>query len=433
MSVTLTGSAVRNILTGQTAHTTGAIASVALHETLGYFFSDRSGGATVTGVTDDSAIGYTLRSTLTDGTFLTAYYVREDVAADASLAIIGTTSGSGNSQVIGARFASSLGGAAFPTFHAAATPNKGEPTDGVNDLVHTSNAVTVTAATSLIVCAVATSGAQTTLPTARVYLNGVDTAAATVTPAAGAGVRSFLVTYSASTPGAYHIVFTATATTTSNMHVVALTDEAAGPTITSVDADNSLALDDTSVAIVGTNFDNTVPKATAVLRQGGFDHALTASSQDATTFTTSLPDTVTSGGVGPKAGTASAVIINDDLQEGTRSVTLTNAAGTLSVDVVDPSTDPSEAIILVPPAQDGDQVRWRLTGGTFSESDFTLNPDLTYEMAEGLLDELVAETATLELQAWDFNDSTWGSWSEIDFTEPVAGGTSVYRMLLGVG
>lgn len=418
MSVSVAATPIRNILTAQTAHTTGAIASVALHETLLYFFSDRTGTLVITGVTDDSTIAFTLRSTQSLGG-PSYVYLREDVAADASLAIIGTSSVAGNSQVIGARLASSLGGANYPYFHAAATPNRGEPTDGTNDLTHTSNTVTVTAATSLIMCAVYTGNPQTTLPTARIYQAGVDAGAATVVPAAGAGVRCFLVYASVSTPGDYSIVFTATSTTQSNMHVLSITDEPAGatpPAVTDVDTDESITNEQQNVVATGTDFDT----ATAHITQGGFTYNMSVDSQSATSIQF---DTLalTSGGSAPHPGAAVFVVRNADLQEGTIAITIANAPNTLSVEAADLSI--GFTLVFSPAIEEGDFVRWRVTSGTYTVADFTLNANMTYQITAGLLDELVAATATLEVQVWDHNDGTWGAWTAI----------TIQALSLGIG
>jgi hypothetical protein len=414
MSVSLAGTAIRNINSAGFSHPTLAIVNVVLHETLGYFWVDRTGGGVVTDVADDSTLPYTLRSTLTVSTFDTKFYLREDVAADASLIIAATTSNSVASQVIGARFASSLGGVVFPYYHAAAAANRGEPTDGVNDTVHTSNAVTTTVTTALIVCALQTGSAQGTLPTARVYVDGVDTAAATVTPAAGAGVRCFLVHYNAVTPGAYHFVVTLTTTSQSNMHVVALTDETAGPAITDVDGDDSITLEQQNIITNVANEDT----ETIEIRQSAFTYTLVGDAASADMLD------LDSGGIAPHPGDASWAVVNGDLQEDSQAITIADEAGTDSVLIDSPSFDPDQAIQLIPPAESGDYIRWEVTSGTYDETDFVINADMTYEIVEGLLAELVAETATIRVQPWDHDDGTWGAWQGITAAALVPGSST---------
>lgn len=419
MTVSVAATPVRNILSGTTSHTTGAISSVANHETLGYFWMDRTGGGVVTGVTDDSTIAYTLRSTITVGTADTKFYTREDVAADASLAIVGTTSGSVNSQVLGVRLASSAGGVSYPIYHAAATPNRGEPIDGTNDTVHTSNAVTVSVGTALVISAMSCGNAQTTLPTARLYQDGVDVAEATVAPAAGAGVRVFFVYANVTQPGAYHFVVTLAGTSQSTMLPLAFTDDVTdpAPTIVDVDEDDAVTQEQQGIEADCTNVDT----ATFLVRQGGmYEYSLNIDSQDGDTVVFDMPD-LESGGASPHPGAVTFVVKNADDQEGTRSGTVADETGTISVAVSNPGS--TGVIVLTPPAESGDYVRWRVTGGSFDETNFTLNPDMTFQLDAGLAAEIVAETAVLELQAWDYNDGTWGQWADIG-AQAAAGGSS---------
>ena len=67
-----------------------------------------------------------------------------------------------------------------------------------------------------------------------------------------------------------------------------------------------------------------------------------------------------------------------------------------------------------------------MTSGTYDETDFTLNANMTYQITEGLVDELVAETATLEAQVWDHTDGTWGPWVAIGI-EALGIGTGYFR------
>lgn len=405
MTVSVAATPVRNILTGTTAHTTGAIASIGDHETLGYFWMDRTGGLVVTGVTDDSAIAYTLRSTLTVGTADTKLYFREDVAADASLVITGTTSASGNSQVIGARFASDVGGTTYPYYHAAATPNRGEPIDGTNDTVHTSNAVTLDADSGLIVCAMSCGNAQTVLPTARAYVDGADTAAATVTPAAGAGVRVFLITYAATSAADYHFVVTLNATSQSNMHVVALTDEEAvapPPNITSIDADDELAYDDVAVPIVLTGGDS---NAMVTFEQtGGVSVAQTIGSQNATLITLSSVTGFATGGA-LKNGAATVRVTNADLQSDTHAFTITPPPFG-DINYVDLSTAAAsgQKLTAIPTLTSGDQVEWTNVIGVtgYVSTDVTIYADHTVSWVAGV--------SGFDVRYYDNTAKEWSDW-----------------------
>jgi hypothetical protein len=403
VAVTLAGTAVRNILAGVTAHTTGAIANVALHETLGYFWMDRTSGLVLTGVTDDSAIAYTERSTLTVGTADTKLYFREDVAADASLAIVGTTSASGNSQVIGARFASDVGGTTYPYYHAAATPARGEPIDGTNDTVHTSNAVTVTAATSLIVCAMSCGNAQATTPTARLYVDGVDTAAATVVPAGAAGVRVFLIYASATGAADYHFVVTVPSTSQSTMHVVALTDEAATdppPLITSIDGDDSLEQTDVAVPIVGTDFDT----ATVTFEQtGGVSVGQAIGSQSATLITLSSVTGFAEGGA-LKNGAATVRVTNADAQDDTHAFTLIPPVlGDISYVDLSTAAVSGQKLTAIPVLASGDQVEWtNVVGGSFVSTDVTVYDDHTVSWVNGVYQ--------FDVRYYDNTAKEWSAW-----------------------
>lgn len=178
----------------------------------------------------------------------------------------------------------------------------------------------------------------------------------------------------------------------------------APPSITNVNTTNSVTLEDSSFLINGTDFDNTAPKATAEIRQGDFTYALTASAQDATSYTTAMPAT-TSGSVAPKIGSATFAIINDDAQEDTQAVTITAETGMDYVDVGTPSTDPDATKIeTTPPAETGDQFQWRVDQVGFDETNFRVNDDLTCDFDEGLLLENV------EGRMWDHDDSKYGAW-----------------------
>jgi hypothetical protein len=398
MTVSLVDTPIRNLPNATMSHQTGAMGAVAAHETLGAYWVDRTGGLVVSGVTDDSTLPYTERSTLTIGTSDTKFYLREDVAADAALAnITVTTTGSGNSQIIGVQFVSSLGGTVFPYFHAASTPNRGEPTDGVNDVTHTSNAVTVLANTALVVCAFSVGNAQLTLPTARLLQNGVDVGAATVTPAAGAGVRSFLVHANVTQPDTYSFVVTVPTSAQSSMHVIALTDETAGPLISTVDTDNSVSLEQKNFAIVGTNFST----ATVEVRQDGFVYSLNIDSQNATTIQADLPTIATSGTTSaPHAGAAILAVINSGGAEDTQAITITDEASTETFSVGTPNANPLIRLTASPDYAAGDYGRISgIVGGTVSEID--INSDLTWDAIEDITE--------FYHQPWSLADGTWGS------------------------
>lgn len=185
----------RNILVGATSHTVTLSSGVAAGDSIALLFSDRTGGASISSVADDDGnSGYTLRSTYTNGTALTAVYVCENIAAASggSLVITVTTTGSVSSQVVAVAIRSDTGGGVYPTFDQAATPLH----TGSNVTEIESNTLTASAA-GLLLGMLATGNTQGTTPTVgdHASLTGE-----TVAPAGGAGVRSFAV-YGANAAG----------------------------------------------------------------------------------------------------------------------------------------------------------------------------------------------------------------------------------------
>jgi hypothetical protein len=219
--------------------------------------------------------------------------------------------------------------------------------------------------------------------------------------------RTNIISETASGAGNYGFETTAATATTGTYHQFGLTLSlgAVAPVITDVDTDNTITLEQQNVVTNVANED----EETIEVRQSGYVYTLVGDAASADMLD------LDSGGSAPHAGSALWAVVNGDEQEDDLTITIVDEAGTASILVATPSLDPDEAIQLTPPAQSGDYVRWRVTSGTYDETDFTLNNDLTFQMPEGLLTELTAETATLELQAWDSDDGTWGAWQTISF------------------
>ncbi len=185
------------------------------------------------------------------------------------------------------------------------------------------------------------------------------------------------------------------------------------PTITNVDGDDTVTNEQQNVVMTGTD----ISSATVAIIQDGFTYSLAIDSQNATTVTADLPVIGNTGPTSaPHPGSATYRVTNTDAQTDTQAITITDKPDTLSVAVVSPILGSIIALQLTPAAATGDYVRWWITGGTFDETNITINADLTYDVDAGLLAELEAGTAVLRVQAWALSDGTWGDAKVIPFT-----------------
>lgn len=185
MSISIASTPVRAIVTGSTTHAV-SLTGVQAGDTIEFYFVDRTGGATVSSMTDSDAGSYTQRSTLTQSTFLSRVYVRENVSAPGggNLTVTLTTGASQNSQVVGRIVRSDAGGGVFATFDQAATA-----VDGASSTTAVSNTLAATAA-GIISGSLSTGNSQGSTPTVG---NHADLTGETVSPATEAGARSFAV------------------------------------------------------------------------------------------------------------------------------------------------------------------------------------------------------------------------------------------------
>lgn len=184
------------------------------------------------------------------------------------------------------------------------------------------------------------------------------------------------------------------------------------PTVTAVDTDNSVTNEQQSFTTTGLD----ISTAVATISQGGFTYTLAIDSQNGTTVVADMPVISDTGPTSaPHPGAATYRLTNADAQFDDQAITITDKPATDSVLVATPNTDPDAIVIeLDLPAAAGDYVRWWIVGGTFDESDFILNDDMTYELDEGLALELDADEAELWMQAW--SAGTWGDAQEVPFS-----------------
>jgi hypothetical protein len=166
----------RNTNTGTVNHTV-TFASVLDHETLVVLFADRTGGAVINSIADGASGSWTQRSTYTAGTVLTRLYVREDAAAATNLVVTIVTNASQNSQMVGRRIATDVGGVRYPIYNNVATVAELAGTTAFN-----SNGCAISAGGSTV-GAFNTNNTQTANPTAGTFDN--------IGPANGGGVRSW--------------------------------------------------------------------------------------------------------------------------------------------------------------------------------------------------------------------------------------------------
>lgn len=175
----------------------------------------------------------------------------------------------------------------------------------------------------------------------------------------------------------------------------------AAPSITDVDEDNTVTLEQANVEIDGTSFDT----ATVDIEQDAIVYPASIDSQDADTITFDMPAVP---GVAPKHGAATVRVTNDDDQDDTQAITIEADAGTDYVDIA----TVSEGVILEfdPVLATGDQVQWTVTGGVFDETDFSVNDDGTFDIAEGL------DPSNVEVRRWLATNQTWSAYAAIEFT-----------------
>lgn len=186
MAISIPSAPVRAIVTGNTNHAV-ALTGVQAGDTIEFFFVDRTGGAVINSISDTDTGTYTQRSTLSQATFLTRVWVRENVSAPAggNLTVTAVTNASQNSQCVARIVRSDAGGGVFATFDqaAAAVDGPAASTSAVSNTVAAS-------AAGILSGSLSTGNSQGSTPTVgdHASLTGE-----TVSPAGGAGVRSFAV------------------------------------------------------------------------------------------------------------------------------------------------------------------------------------------------------------------------------------------------
>jgi hypothetical protein len=169
-----------------------------------------------------------------------------------------------------------------------------------------------------------------------------------------------------------------------------------GPTITDVDEDNTITLEQANVEIDGTDFDDNVVE----IRQDGFDYVPSVDSANATAIVFDMTAVGTTGPVtAPHAGSATVAVINVDLSEDTQAITISDRSGSNTLLIGTPNADPDLRLDSTADAVAGDYVMWfNVVGGAIG--DVTVNDDLTFDVAEGV--------TSFDFQIWDSGDGTWG-------------------------
>ncbi len=177
------------------------------------------------------------------------------------------------------------------------------------------------------------------------------------------------------------------------------------PSITDVDEDNTVTLEQANVEIDGTDFDT----ATVDLEQGSETYSLSIDSQNATAI---VFDMEAVPGVAPKHGAATIRVTNGDDQDDTQAITIAADAATDYVDIGTVATPGGGIEILEfdPTLDTGDQVQWRVTDVLFDETDFNVNDDATFDITVGL------DPADVECRRWDDTNSTWSDWAAIEIS-----------------
>jgi hypothetical protein len=199
--------------------------------------------------------------------------------------------------------------------------------------------------------------------------------------------------------GTKGIEATAGGTSANVMHLIEVIEGDVGPappTITDVDEDNTVTLEQANVEIDGTDFDDNVVE----VRQGGFDYVPSVDSASATAI---VFDMIAVGATGPvsapHAGAATVAVINADLQEDTQAITISNRSGANTLLIGTPNADAGLRLDSTADAVAGDFVMWfNVQGGVIG--DVTVNDDLTFDVAEAV--------TAFDFQIWDSGDGTWG-------------------------
>lgn len=192
-------------------------------------------------------------------------------------------------------------------------------------------------------------------------------------------------------------------TTIGLFHVISLIEPGGdpAPSITDVDEDNTVTLEQANISLDGTAFDT----ATVDLEQGAATYSLAIDSQSATEI---VFDMEAVPGVAPKHGAATIRVTNGDDQDDTQAITIAADAAT---DYVDIATVSGGTILEFSPALDtGDQVQWRVTDVLFDETDFNVNNDGTFDITSGL------DPADVEARRWDATNRTWSDWATIQIS-----------------
>jgi hypothetical protein len=377
----------RDLETGQISHTLVLPVSVPANALIVYGNQDRTGGVNYTAVSDNlngahSIVNQTLPVASNSVTNALMTYFRP--AAAGATTITTTTSGAVNSQACGG----------FITGAASLSVTQDTAQATGTGTTFTSNNITIANGSSGgILAFLKCNNSQASVPSA------LNAGAINLNDAADAGSRCFMLYMPYSGNGSYGFTGTLAASATWCIETIAVQEGGGGPAITTVDGDNSVELEKVPFNIVGTDFDNTVPKATAEIRQGSFTYALDIGSQDATTITAEMPDNLT-GGAGPVPGAGTIAVINDDDLEDTQAVTFLDATDTYAIEVGTPNADADLRVVASADAVAGDWARvMNVIGGTIAN--VTLNDDLTWSADE--------DVESFDVQFWDQSDGNWGT------------------------
>lgn len=178
----------------------------------------------------------------------------------------------------------------------------------------------------------------------------------------------------------------------------------ASPTLTDVDADETVTAGQTGATITGTNLGAATTDRGLTIEQGSVAVTQTQTSGNATSgaFTVVMEP----GGAALKFGTATAkVTIVSGGATATLGVTVNPASGHAYIDVGTPNTNAANRISASGDLVSGDQLHVRGVGGGSIPTGLTLASDATFSFTAGN-----APTA-FDVRAWDQSDQTWGSWA----------------------
>lgn len=187
--------------------------------------------------------------------------------------------------------------------------------------------------------------------------------------------------------------------------------------ISDVDSDEIIAVDQTNIVINGGGFGASQGTGSVTLRQGGVSVAQTVNTWADTQIQFDM--VVLASGADIKNGAAYIRVTNNSAVYSELEVFVKPRSDQFYTDLTSVATSASERIVAVPDLAAGDQLWIRGEGDVAAPTGLVVNPDASFYFEDG------TTPATFEVRVWDSSDSTWGDWSSFSFLSGLAGTSAV--------